>query len=266
MPGVASAFYRVLFASIVLIPYLLFSRTTSSKTSCSNLYLALLGGAFFAGDLGLYNIAVLRTTAGSATFLGNNAPVLVGLSTWLITRKAPTARFWIALTFALCGAWLIVAVDAHHLAFGQRGDSLAMLASAFFALYVVVTGRLRESWHPASLLAVSTSASTIVLLLVAISFHVSLIVPSASSFAALLGLGLVCQVIGYFCLTYALGHLPTTMTSVLLLAVAPLTAIFALILFGERMTMWQLLGGALVLIGVWIASTIVSPRNTLNPT
>jgi drug/metabolite transporter (DMT)-like permease len=39
-----------------------------------------------------------------------------------------------------------------------------------------------------------------------------------------------------------------------MLAVAPLTALLALILFGERMTLLQVAGGVLVLVGVWMAN------------
>jgi drug/metabolite transporter (DMT)-like permease len=86
--------------------------------------------------------------------------------------------------------------------------------------------------------------------------HISLAVPNGRSLAAVLGLGLVCQVTGYFCLTYALGHLPATVTSVVMLAVAPLTALFAFGLFSERMTILQMVGGAFVIVGVWIVSRV----------
>jgi len=57
---------------------------------------------------------------------------------------------------------------------------------------------------------------------------------------------------GYFALTYALGHLPTTVTSILFLGVAPLTAVFAWVIFGERMSPADIAGGVLILAGVWI--------------
>jgi drug/metabolite transporter (DMT)-like permease len=93
--------------------------------------------------------------------------------------------------------------------------------------------------------------------------HVSLAVPNIHSLGALLASGIVCQLVGYFCLTYALGHLPATVTSVMLLAVAPLTALFALMTFGERMTALQSIGGLLVLVGVWIVTG--SPRISSQP-
>jgi drug/metabolite transporter (DMT)-like permease len=209
--------------------------------------------------VGLYNIAVLHTSAGSATFLGNNAPLVVGLVTWGLTRRLPSSRFWIALAIALAGACLIVSVDGHSVdgrSLGSRSsaDLLAVLASICFALYLLVTERLRESCDTLTLVTLSTTASAATLLIFAVCAHIPLTVPSRSSLAALVGLALVCQLAGYFCLTYALGHLPATITSLIMLAVAPLTAIFAFFLFGERMTALQLLGGGLVLLGVWIVT------------
>jgi drug/metabolite transporter (DMT)-like permease len=254
MPGVASAFYRVFFACVALWPILFFSRTKLTRMDRSTFWLGALGGVFFAGDIGLYNIAVLHTSAGGATFLGNNAPLVVGLLTWATTRKLPSRRFWIALAIALAGACLIVARDMRHLGERSSADVMAVIASACFALYLLVTERLRESCDTGTILALSTTASAVVLLLFAALARISLAVPSVSSLAALIGLGVVCQLAGYFCLTYALGHLPATVSSVILLAVAPLTAVFAFVLFKERMTLVQILGGGLVLVGVWIVS------------
>jgi drug/metabolite transporter (DMT)-like permease len=255
MPGITSAFYRVLFAAAMLWPFLLFVRRDRLRLERSTLWLAALGGICFAGDLGLYNTAVLSTSAGSATFLGNNSPLLVGLLSWILTRRFPSTRFWIALAVALAGAWCIVSVDAHHSAARSSADLLAVAASGCFALYLIVTERVRQSCDTLRLLALSTTASAAALLAVALVTHHSLAIPSRSSLAALLGLGLICQLTGYVSLTYALGHLPATVTSLILLAVAPLTAIFAMLLFGEAMSILQAVGGGMVLLGVWIVTS-----------
>jgi drug/metabolite transporter (DMT)-like permease len=253
MPGIASAFYRVLFAALALWPFLL-TRRERPRLTRPVLATTLLGGLFFAGDIGLYNIAVNHTSAANATFLGNNAPVFVGLITWGLTRRRPVARFWTALVIALAGAFLIVAVDHQRLASASAADSLAVIASFNFALFLVITERVRGACDSATLVALSASASAATLLVVALLGHVSLAVPGWPEFAALLGLAFVCQIAGYFALTYALGHLPATTTSVTMLGVAPLTAVFALLIFGERQTPLQILGDALILLGIWLAN------------
>jgi drug/metabolite transporter (DMT)-like permease len=239
---------------------LLLSKTKFARMDRSTFLLGVLGGTFFAGDVGFYNIAVLHTSAGGATFLGNNAPLVVGLLTWATTRKLPSRSFWTALSTALVGACLIVAGDMRHVGVRSSADILAVIASVCFALYLLVTERLRETCDTSTILALSTTASAVALLLFAAAARISLVVPNVSSFAALVGLGLVCQLAGYFCLTYALGHLPATVSSVVLLAVAPLTALFAFMIFKERMTLVQVVGGGLVLVGVWIVSGAAQDR------
>ena len=78
---------------------------------------------------------------------------------------------------------------------------------------------------------------------------------SSRTWLALLGLGLISQLGAYLALAYALGHLPATVTSVGLLAQAPLTALLAVPLLGEPLTRPYLIGGALVLAGIYIVSS-----------
>jgi drug/metabolite transporter (DMT)-like permease len=257
MPGVASAFYRMAIAAAVLwalLPFARNRRQTFARIPVRTVLLALLSGVFFAGDVALFNTSVLHTSAGSATFLANNAPLLVVLFTWAITRELPSKRFWAALLIALAGAWLIVSVDAHHLRSERSADLLAVLSSVCFALYLVTTERLRRYIDTRELITLAASGSAVALLAFAIVARVPLIIPDVRSLAAVTALALVCQLTGYFCLTYALGHLPVTVTSVVLLGVAPLTSIFAFALFQERLGLLQILGGVLVICGVWIVT------------
>jgi hypothetical protein len=79
--------------------------------------------------------------------------------------------------------------------------------------------------------------------------RISLTVPNAHSLVVVLGLGFICQLAGYFLSDLRVG--PCT-RNLVLPAVAPLTAVLALFLFDEVMTVLQLLGGGLILTAVWI--------------
>ncbi len=265
MPGVASGFYRVLFAAALLWLVIGLRGTAWRNVPRGTMLLACLGGVCFAADVGCYNVAVLRTGAGSATFLGNNAPLAVGLFAWLFLKRRPAAAFWIALAIASAGALLIVYRNLGQQGGGRTGDLLAIAASVSFALYLLITERLRDSVDTAALIALSTSASAVALLVFALGSGTSLAVPTVSAAFALLGLAVVCQLAGYFCLTYALGHLPVTVTSVVLLAVAPLSALLALIFFAERMSGLQLTGGGLILLAVWFVSSRTARAGTRSP-
>ena len=77
---------------------------------------------------------------------------------------------------------------------------------------------------------------------------------SGKSWAALIALVLATQVGGHVVITYALGHLPVTMTSIVLLAQAPITAVLAWPLLGEHIGLSQLIGGVLVLAGIVVVN------------
>lgn len=216
--------------------------------------LAALAGAFFAFDLALFNTAVLRTSAANATLLGNNAPLIVGLGSWLIFRKRPSSVFWVGLALALVGSATIVGGDAlQHSALGS-GDAMAIGASVFFAAYLLTTERVRSGMDTLTLTTLAVSASTATLLVLCLLLRVSLSGYAPHAWLALIGLGLVSQLGGYLAITYALGHLPATATSVGLLAQAPLTAVLAIPLLGEPLVAGQVIGGALVLAGIYVVN------------
>ena len=71
---------------------------------------------------------------------------------------------------------------------------------------------------------------------------------------SLIGLALATQVVGHLAVAYALGHLPVTMTSIVLLSQAPLTAIIAWPLLGEPIHATQAIGGLLLLAGMAVVN------------
>lgn len=265
IPGPASAFYRMLIPGVVLLPTWLWDRR-SPRVSLRTQGIIALGGLFFALDLALYNTGILRTSAGNATLLGNQTPIFVGLLTWLLFRRRPAASFWLGLVLAVAGSLVIVWADiARHVQFGA-GDLMALGAAACFAVYLMATESVRTTTGTLVFLRLAIVWGTIFLLLMNLAMGVSLRVPPGRSFGALLGLGLVSQLGGYLALTYALGHLPATLTSVTLLAQGPLTAFLAAWLLAEPLTGSLLTGGVLVLLGVGLANRGRDPAEETNAT
>jgi len=219
---------------------------------------------FFALDLAFYNTAILQTSAANATLLGNNTPIVVGLLSWLLFKRRPAWSFWIGLALAVAGALVIVVADlGRHAKFGL-GDVLALAAAACFAVYLIATEQVREHTNTLEFLRLAMFFSTVFMFLFALAVRVPLEIPDKRSLLALLGLGLVSQLGGYLALTYALGHLPATVTSVSLLSQGPLTAILAALLLGEPLTGPLIAGGALVLAGVGLANRFGRPEEEAN--
>lgn len=253
MSGPASAFYRALVATIVLAPAWLW-RGRRRSLAARPAVLGVLAGVFFAIDLALFNSAVMNTSAANATLLGNNAPILVGLGSWVVFRKRPAAIFWIGLALALVGSACIIGSDALTPAAFGSGDIMAITASVFFAAYLLTIGRVRSEIDTLTLTTLAVAASSAVLLILCLWLRVPLSGYSTHAWLSLIGLGVVSQVGGYLAITYALGHLPATVTSVGLLGQAPLTALLAIPLLGEPLSASQIIGGVLVLAGIYIVN------------
>ena len=53
-----------------------------------DLWLLILAGAFFAGDMVFWNLSVMHTSVTNATVLANITPVFVVLAGWLFFKSA----------------------------------------------------------------------------------------------------------------------------------------------------------------------------------
>ncbi len=263
IPGPASAFYRMLIPAVVLLPTILFERG-GTRLNGRMFWIIALGGLFFALDLALYNTSILKTSAANATLLGNNTPIVVGLLSWMVFGRRPQAAFWLGLLMAIGGTLVILWADlGRHVQFGV-GDVMALGAAACFAVYLLATERVRTSTSTLAFLRLAMISSTVALLLINLALGISLRVPHGRTLWAILGLGLISQLGGYLALTYALGHLPATITSISLLTQGPLTAVMAAVLLGEPLTLPLIVGGTLVLAGVGFAHRQRHPEEEAN--
>lgn len=252
--GQASAFYRVLFASVVLLPLWAVKARGKPLPDRQTIGLAALGGVFFSFDVALFNSAILATTATSTTLIANSTPVWVALGSWLPWKELPPLGFWVGLGVILVGMMALVGGDVlHHTTLGY-GHLMAIASSAWYAAYLMTTHRVRATSDTLTFTAISVAASAVTLGAICLVTGAPMSGFAPRSWAAVAALGLISQVGGYLAITYALGHLRATVTSVSLLAQAPLTALLAIPLLGERLSPTQALGGALVLGGVYVVN------------
>jgi drug/metabolite transporter (DMT)-like permease len=73
-------------------------------------------------------------------------------------------------------------------------------------------------------------------------------------YLALAALGLISHVLGWLAINYSLGHMPAPLTAVTLLAQPVITALLAVPLLNEALSIFQIGGGLLVLAGIYIVS------------
>lgn len=252
--GMVSAFYRLAFAALVFIPWRARAPRPTVPATPAAKRAAVIAGLLFAADLAFFNTAVMKTSAANAALLGVNAPIFVALGNWLLHRERPTLRFWTGFLLALGGMIAIVGTDVIvHPSLGL-GDLLAVAGAFCYGIYIVYVKKARAGMNTLDFSAWATTIGALSLVPLCLAFGQPLVGFSGKSWASLIALALISQVIGQVLVAHALGKLSSTLTSIVLLGQAPLTAILAWPLLGERIGAGQLIGGALVLAGIAVVS------------
>lgn len=253
-PGPVTAFYRLFFSVFLLFPFFL-PRIKANPSIRSRLVLfPLLAGVFTACDLALWTASLSYTTASNATLLGNTSPLWVALGTWFILKQKLSAGFWRGLTFTLLGAALIMGTDfILHPRFGV-GDVMALFTGFFYGGYFLFTERSRTTFDPVSHIWFVGIGATVSLFIINVVLHNPLSGFDTNTWLVFLASALVSQLIGYMSLAYALGHLPASVVSPTMILQPVLTTILAIPLLGEIPSIWQGIGGAMALIGIYIVN------------
>jgi drug/metabolite transporter (DMT)-like permease len=252
-PGTITAFYRMAIASVMItIPFWLHLKQQKYHLPLRGILLAVLGGICFGGDLAFWSAGVMLSGATNPTLLANTAPLWVGLGSMFIFKEHHKKIFWIGLIIALAGAVTVLSEDLSRSFDLGLGTFFGLLAALFYGSFHLATQRGRKLLDTLTYFAISTLSSAIFLLLVNIALGEPLSGYPDISYLYFLLLGIVVQITGWLFLNYSQGHLAAAIISPSLLVQPVVTAIVAWLILGERLTVWHIIGGIVVLTGVLI--------------
>ncbi len=224
-------------------------------------WLAVLAGVFFAGDLLSWHHAVDAVGAGLATVLGNLQVLVVGLAAWLLFKERMSRPALIALPITLVGVVLISGVIGSG-AYGANpplGVSLGIFTALCYAGYLLVIRRgSHDLRRPAGPVAIATASTAVCSIVVGALLGELDPVPAWPSHFWLILVGITSQSIGYLIISISLPRLPAALTSIILLAQPVATVFLARILLDERPSFEQLTGVALVVGGIAVATVPIS--------
>ncbi len=252
VPGSTSSFYRIFFATVAILPIWFYKgmRVPSRR----DLALILFGGAFFAFDFVLWNTAILLTTAATATLLANNAPIWVGLISLVVFKEKLPKKFWLGLVVALVGINVLIGIEAWRSMDFAKGDLMALAAGFLYALYLIFTIDSRKRVDTITFMTFSLIFMTVMLFFTNLAMGNPFVGFSNKTWLSLAGVGLISHFGGWVCINFALGHLKGANVSVTLLSQSVITAILGLIILNQKLETNQIIGGLIVLSGIYIVN------------
>ena len=259
--GLSSAFYRMFIGFLGVLPIWLFRRR--NVKDYKSVRIAVLCGVIFACDIAVWNISILLTKAAISTLIANLAPVWVGIGAILFLKEKPGRIFWVGTVIALLGVAVIVGIDKIYNSRLNAGHFLAILASLFYAFYLLIMRKGRLNLDTVTFTAISMLASSVILFLISVFTGTQLWGFSVQSWGELVGLGLISQLGGWLAINYAMAYMPPTIASVSLLSQSVFTALIAIPVLGEKLTKIEILGAGIVLFGIFLVNKKMFKRKVV---
>ena len=149
------------------------------------------------------------------------------MASWLLFRTRITRVFLAGLTLSLIGVTILQgglgAVGGGKLA----GDAMAVVASVFYAGYLISLGRLRSKFSTLTTMLWTTVSAGLCMLPAALIFETGFFPVTLFGFAMLLGLAWITHASGQGLIIYALAWLPPAFSSLTLLVQPVVAAILA---------------------------------------
>jgi drug/metabolite transporter (DMT)-like permease len=254
-PGIVTVFYRTAISTILVAPFFVknfVQNKQSIKSIAPWIPMAMLGGLLIALDQASWASALLMTKMANTTYFNSLAPLWVALFALLVFKEKLKWIFWAGLSLSLAGTLIILGLDLIYRPHLGPGDLLGLLSSFFYGGYFLVTQIGRRNLDTLTYTWIATLSCAFCLGLINILFNQSIIGYPLESYLFFFGAAITSQVIGYFSLSYALGHLSATIVSPTMLAKPITVALLAFIFFGESLTFGEIIGGILVLIGIFL--------------
>lgn len=243
---VAAAWWRMGLAVPVLF---LIAGVKERNLRLSRLQLWALAacGLFFAADLASWHLGILKTKLANANLLGNAASFLFPLYGFLVARRWPSRMQGIALVLAGLGTALLMGRSYELSRDNFIGDSLCLLAGLFYLGYLIYIDRMRGGMGPWPVLAWSTLASAVPLLIAA-NVMGEQVMPD--NWTPLLMLAAGSQLIGQGLLVGVIGRLSPLVIGLALLLQPMISALLGWAVYGETMGIMDWAGALLIAVAL----------------
>jgi drug/metabolite transporter (DMT)-like permease len=223
----------------------------AGKLSSANKKRIIFAGIFLGCHFACFFLGIRNTSIANATLLGCVAPIFTVIIS-IFQKKEINKMTYVGLSVALIGGGIIQSGDISLDSANLFGNSIALLSALFLAITFVLAEEIRQETNSIVYGRTLFFVASITVLLIATTAGNSILNFKAGDIPWFLFLGLVPSIFGHNLLNYAVKYITPTAVSSVPLGEPIIASIFALLLFGEAIPIGALLGGPVVLIGVYI--------------
>jgi len=254
-PPLIIAAYRLGLATLVLILFTL-PRTLRElrRLGRREIRPSMLAGLFLCFHFAFWITSLKYTSVASSVIFAATNPIFVALASTFFLREAFSVTLLLAILVAVVGGMVIGWGDWDKGLQNLYGDFLALLGAVMATGYLLVGRRVRQKMDLTAYITLVYGMAAIFLILLAlISGEVFFDYPPRTYLLFFL-LALVPQLIGHTILNWALKFFSATLVAVFILGEPIGATLLAYFILGEPVSKNLLLGGTLVLLGIYLSA------------
>ena len=258
VPPITLALLRLVLGAAVLVPFGRGARTTPAGQGARVFWMGALG---FAAAFALSHWGIARSSATNAALLIVVEPLTLVILGPLLLGERLTKREAAGAAVAVAGAGLVVLNGVPGVTLDVlprwRGDILLVLSGVAYASYSLLGRTVLTDTNTAAITARSIVWGAVVMAPLAALEWGAGARPSATG-SALLGtlyLALVITAGAYLVWNWALARVEAARAAPFLTVQPVVGALLGAIVLGEPVTRFTAIGGALVVVGLWMTVT-----------
>ncbi len=251
-PALIIATYRMVFSSLILLPYAFYKRT-KGQWGRKEIGWLTLSGFFLSLHFAFWIASLQYTSVASSVVLVTTHPIFVGIGSRLFLKERMGPYLISGIVLSVLGCAIIGYGDMALSEDALMGDGLALLGALTASGYFLVGRKMRRGQDLFSYVLPVYSTAAAVLIGFSIVFRQSFWGYSPSTYLYLLLLAVIPQLIGHTTFNWALKYLPASIVAITILGEPVGSTVLAFFILGEGLTPLKILGGILILAGILVA-------------
>jgi len=250
-PALGIAFWRCTLGVIALVPVAALGRERVPKGR--NLWAGVVAGVALGAHFGTWIASLDYTSVAASVVLVSTTPIFVAVAAYLLFGERTSILSFAGIALAIAGTVVIAGGGRGAGDAAFFGNALALVGAVTMAVYVLIGRSLRTGGVGAlSYSIVGYSAAALALLPVALASGAQLWGYSTTTWFWLFVITLGPQLLGHTVLNWALEYVPASIVSGAVLAEPVIAALLAWLVLEEKPGLATLLGGLVVLAGLYL--------------
>ncbi|MBP0726642.1 DMT family transporter [Bacillus sp. RG28] len=261
-PATITAFYRMLFAAVMLLPFLLVNKKNRKELgslSKKQWGLGLLSGLFLAAHYLLWFESLNYTSVASSTVIVTLQPLFSLVGGYFLFKERFSKGAIMGCLLAIAGSIVIGWQDFQISGQALFGDILAFIAAGVITAYFFIGQNIRKSLSLIPYSIIGYASSALILSIFVFSHQTSFVNYSAQTWLSFIGLAFIATILGQTIFNWLLKWLSTSIISMSILGETIGTCILAYFILDEVISLQQGIGITFILIG--LALFLLKQRN-----